>query len=98
MGRRNSPASTLPYFGRHGFGSGSFMAESVPYRRSLPQGHLPIALPIGCDRTDVRLTIQSVIGLKASGLQAKMPRTWDGSDPLGPYKVVGIETAENHQV
>ena len=33
--------------------------------------------------------------LNASGLQAKMPPTWDGTDPLARYKAVGIELVEN---
>ena len=33
--------------------------------------------------------------LNASGLQAKMPPTWDGTDPLARYRAVGIELVEN---
>jgi len=33
--------------------------------------------------------------LNASGLQSKMPPTWDGTDPLARYKAAGIELVEN---
>jgi len=33
--------------------------------------------------------------LNASGLQKKMPLTWDGTTPLARYKEVGIELVEN---
>jgi hypothetical protein len=33
--------------------------------------------------------------LKASGLQAEMPLSWDPIDPLARYRAVGIELEEN---
>lgn len=36
--------------------------------------------------------------LNASGLRDKMPLTWDRTDPLARYKVVGIELVENRPI
>jgi hypothetical protein len=43
----------------------------------------------------VLITKSENMRLNASGLQAKMPPTWDGTDPLARYKAVGIELVEN---
>jgi len=45
--------------------------------------------------TRVLITKSENARLNASGMQTKMPPTWDHTDPLARYKAVGIELVEN---